>query len=320
MLYKRFLITLAVVLGLLLASTPALHARQNVLFAGASTTGVYYQVALQISKLMDNNLGDKYNYVGRPTDGSVFNINSMARGAFDFGVAQSDINYKAYEGEGEWEGEPVESLRSVLSMHPETVMLVTREDTGIKEVKDIKGKRINIGNPGSGQRTNAEDVLEIYGIDPDKDIKAEDLQQHEASRALVDKKIDAFFYTVGNPSAAIEEPANSVDIRMVPINHKKIKEMVDEKPYYVMTKIPAGTYKNVDYDVETYAVTATVITNENVAEETVYDMVKTVFENLDDLRESHAAFRHLEPEAMLEGLSAPFHPGAEKYYKEKGWM
>ncbi len=316
---KKLLLVAAVVVGLLAPVQPAM-ARTDVLFGGASIVGVYYQVALQISTLMNRNMGDKFNYIGRPTGGSVFNINAIQRETFDFGVAQSDRNYQAYNGLADWEGKPVTNLRSVFSMHPETVMLVTRKDTGIKKVEDIKGKRINIGNPGSGQRFNAEEVLQVYGINPARDIRAESLQQHEASRALVDRKIDAFFYTVGNPSAAIEEPAQSVDIVMVPIDHPQIKKMAEEKPYYVYTKIPAGTYRGVDYDVPTYAVTATVITHENVPDEVVYNMVKTVFEKLNDLKASHAAFRHLDPKLMLEGLSAPFHPGAVKYYKEKGWM
>ncbi len=317
--FKRIIVSLVAIAGLLTAA-PSAKAAQDILFGGASITGVYYQVALQISGLMNKYQGENYNYVGRPTGGSVFNINAIERGAFDFGVAQSDRNWQAYHGKADWEGRPMEDLRSVFSMHPETVMLVTRKDTGIENVADIKGKRVNIGNPGSGQRHNAQDVLRIYGIDENRDIRAEGLQQHEASRALVDRKIDAFFYTVGNPSAAIEEPATSVDIRMIPLNHEKIREMVDENPYYIMTKIPAGTYRGVDYDVETYAVTATVITNRNVADDVVYDMVKAVFENLEELKASHAAFRHLNPEEMLQGLSAPFHPGAEKYYRERGWL
>jgi len=317
--FKRIIVSLVAIAGLLIGA-PSAKAAQDILFGGASITGVYYQVALQISGLMNKYQGENYNYVGRPTGGSVFNVNAIERGAFDFGVAQSDRNWQAYHGKADWEGRPMEDLRSVFSMHPETVMLVTRKDTGIEKVEDIKGKRVNIGNPGSGQRHNAQDVLRIYGIDENRDIRAEGLQQHEASRALVDRKVDAFFYTVGNPSAAIEEPATSVDIRMIPLNHEKIREMVDENPYYIMTNIPAGTYRGVDYDVETYAVTATVITNRNVADDVVYDMVKAVFENLEELKASHAAFRHLNPEEMLQGLSAPFHPGAEKYYRERGWL
>lgn len=319
MIGKKWFVALVFSLGLALTASQAL-AKQDVLFGGASITGVYYQVALQISNMMNKHMGDKYNYIGRPTGGSVFNINAIDRGAFDFAVAQSDRNWQGFNGAADWEGKPVTGLRSVFSMHPETVMLLTNKAAGIKSVEDLKGKRVNIGNPGSGQRGNAEDVLRLYGLDFNKDFSAEALQQAEASRALVDQKIDAFFFTVGNPSAAIEEPAQSVDLDMIPINSDAIKNFVKEHPYYIMTKVPGGTYKGIDNDVETYAVTATVVTNEAVAEEIVYDMVKTVFENLEELKASHAAFRVLDPKEMLQGLSAPLHPGAEKYYKEKGWM
>ncbi|SMP77228.1 TAXI family TRAP transporter solute-binding subunit [Desulfonatronum lacustre] len=316
---KKWFVALVVALGLAL-SAPQAMAKQDILFGGASITGVYYQVALQISNMMNKHMGGEYNYIGRPTGGSVFNINALDRGAFDFAVAQSDRNFQGFNGTADWEGKPVTALRSVFSMHPETVMLVTRKDTGITSVDGLKGKRVNIGNPGSGQRGNAEDVLRMYGLDFNTDFRAEALQQHEASRALVDRNIDAFFYTVGNPSAAIEEPAQSVDLDMVPLNSDAVKAFVAEHPFYITTSIPAGTYRGIDRDIETYAVTATVVTNDSVSEQVVYDMVKTVFENLDELRASHAAFRHLKPEEMLQGLSAPLHPGAEKYYKEKGWM
>ena len=319
MIGKKLFIVVAVVLGLAL-SAPQAKAKQDILFGGASIVGVYYQVALQLSNLMNKYEGGKYNFIGRPTGGSVFNINALERGAFDFGVAQSDRNWQAYNGTADWDGRPITSLRSLFSMHPETVMLVARRDANINKVEDIKGKRVNIGNPGSGQRGNATDVLRIYGIDPNTDFRAEGLQHHEAARALVDRNIDAFFYTIGNPSAAIEEPATSVDINMVHLNAPGIVEMVEERPYYIMTRIPGGMYRGVDEDIETYAVTATVVTNENVDEQVVYDLVKTVFENLDEVRASHAAFRNLQVEEMLQGLSAPLHPGAERYYKEQGWM
>lgn len=302
-----------------LAAGPA-PAAQDLLIGGGAVTGVYYQVALQVCNLVNKHTQGKYNCVGRPALGSVFNVNAVDRGLLDFGVVQSDRNWQAANGAADWEGKPVRSLRSVFSMHPETVLLVTRKDTGIVKLEDIKGKRINIGNPGSGQRGNAEDVLRLHGIDQNKDIKAEGLQQAEASRALVDKKIDAFFYTVGNPSAAIEEPATSTEIRIIPLNSDAIRKFVAERPYYVMTTIPAGTYHGMTEPVETYAVTATMVTSESVPEQTVYDFVKVVFESLDELKASHAAFRNLNPPEMMKGLSAPLHPGAARYYKEKGWI
>lgn len=301
------------------AHAPDAQAQQrDILIGGGSVTGVYYQVALQTCQLMNKHSGGKYNCVGRPALGSVFNINAVNRGLLDFGVAQSDRNWQAANGEADWEGKPVEKLRSVFSAHPEAVLLVTRAETGIKSIDDLKGKTVNIGNPGSGQRGNAEDVLRLHNIST-SDFKAEGLQQGEASRALVDKKVDAFFYTVGMPSAAIEEPANSTDIDILDINTDAIKQFISDKPYYVLAQYPAGIVKGVDA-FETYAVKATVVTSEDVPEEVVYDYTKTVFENLDELKGTHAAFRILKPEDMLKGLSAPLHPGAVKYYKERGWM
>jgi len=301
------------------ASTPAMAAR-DLLIGGGSVTGVYYQVALHVCNLINTHSDGEYNCVGRPALGSVFNINAVNRGLLDFGVAQSDRNWQAANGAADWEGAPVEALRSVFSVHPETVLLVTRADTGITSVDDLVGHPVNIGNPGSGQRGNAEDVLRLYGIDVDNDIDAQGLQQNEASRALIDQKIDAFFYTVGNPAAAIEEPANSTDIRLVPIDSQAIRDFIADKPYYVMTAIQPGTYKGVDEPVETYAVKATVVTSSALEDQVVYDVVKIVMENLNELRAAHAAFRHLEPAEMLEGLSAPLHPGAAQYCEEQGWM
>lgn len=309
---------LPALLSLLCMAGPA-KASQDILVGGGSVTGVYYQVALQICNLVNQHAGDQYHCVGRPALGSVFNINAVSRGLLDFGVAQSDVNWQAYSGHADWEGKPVGDLRSVFSLYPETVLLVTRAETEIKSVADLKGKRVNIGNPGSGQRVNAEDVLRLYQIDPERDIKAVGLQQHDASRALVDRKIDAFFFTAGNPSAAIQEPANSTDIRIVPINNDAIKAFVSERPYYVMTTIPAGTYKGVDEPVETFAVKATVVTSAGAGADMVYAVTKTLFQHIDALRAAHAAFRHLEPQDMLGGLSAPLHEGAARYYREQEW-
>lgn len=305
--------------GMSLHATEASAQQRDILIGGGSVTGVYYQVALQTCQIMNKYSGGKYNCVGRPALGSVFNINAVNRGLLDFGVAQSDRNWQASNGSADWDGKPVGKLRSVFSAHPEAVLLVTRADAGIKSVGDLKGKTVNIGNPGSGQRGNSMDLLPLYGLDPDKDIKAEGLQQGEASRALVDKKIDAFVYTVGMPSAAIEEPANSTEIDILDINSDAIKKFISDKPYYVLAQYPAGIVKGVDA-FETYAVKATVVTSADVEDQVVYDYVKTVFENLEELKGTHAAFRILKAEDMLGGLSAPLHPGAIKYYKEKGLM
>ena len=270
---KRLLVFM---LGLALCGTLTLAAKDAtaqkfLVVGGGSTTGVYYQVALNVCKIINDKIGSMgYNCIGRPALGSVFNINAIGRGLLNYGVAQSDRVWQAANGKRDWDGKPQKGLRTVFSAHPETVMLVTRKDTGITSIAGLKGKRVNIGNPGSGQRGNAEEVLSLSGIDKDKDIKAEGLQQHEANRALVDKKIDAFFYTVGNPWGGGLEIANSTAITMIPVNTPAIQKLVAEKPYYAMTAIPGGIYKGVPKDVPTYAVKATFVTGDKEPADQVY--------------------------------------------------
>lgn len=310
-----------VVAGIAGFAGPAHSAKKTFLVIGGGTeTGIYYQVAIGICTLVNEKLGSQgYNCLGQPALGSVLNIKAVSRGLLDFGVAQSDYNWRAYNGKKDWEGKPYKGLRSVFSVYPETVMLVTRVDAGITAVNDLRGKRVNTGNPGSGHHENAKDVLRIYGIDRLQDISERRLEPKEAARALWRKKIDAFFFTVGNPWEEGQKLAKRVKIRMVPIDSPGIKKFVAETSYNVVTVIPGGIYNGVDKDVSTFAVKATLVTSENASEESVYNVVKAVFENLDQFRKMHPAFASVQPEDMLEGLSAPLHPGALRYYKERGW-
>ncbi|MFQ5657512.1 MAG: TAXI family TRAP transporter solute-binding subunit [Candidatus Methylomirabilales bacterium] len=318
---KKKMFLLAVAAGIAGFAGPASSAKKTFLvIGGGSETGIYYQVALGVCKLVNEKLGSQgYNCLGQPALGSVLNIKAVKRGLLDFGVVQSDDNWQAYNGKEDWKGRPYKGLRSVFTIYPETVMLVTRVDAGITSVNDLRGKRVSTGNPGSGTRENAKDVLRIYGIDRLEDISERGLEPEKATRALWRKRIDAFFYTVGNPWKDGQKLANRVKIRMVPIDAPGIKEFVADKPYYVITAIPGGMYNGVDKDVPTYAVKATLITSEKESEETVYNLVKTVFDNLDGFRKMHPAFASVQPQDMLKGLGAPLHPGALRYYKEKGW-
>ncbi len=319
---KKMLIALALVVSVTLgtASTTAQAAKEYIVIAGGSEAGIYYQVALDVCKLVNEKLGsDGYTCRGQPAAGSVLNIRAMKRGWLDFAVIQSDNNWQAYIGKKAWKDKPYKGLRSVFSIYPETVILVARADTGITSVPDLRGKRVNMGNPGSGTRENAVDVLRIYGM-AWSDISDRELEADEAVRALRRGKIDAFFYTVGNPWPGGVELAKSTKIRIIPINAPGIQKMLTAHPYYVDTAIPGGIYQGVDKDVPTYAVKATLVTSEKVPEEVVYNVVKTVFDNLDRFRTMHPAFATLQPQDMLQALSAPLHPGAIRYYKEKGWM
>ena len=319
---KKMLIAPALVVSVALgtASTTAQAAKEYIVIAGGSRAGIYYQVALDICTLVNEKLGsDGYSCKGQPAQGSVLNIRAMKRGWLDFAVIQSDSNWFAYNGEKNWKDKPYKGLRSVFSIYPETVMLVTRADAGITSVADLRGKRVNIGNSGSGTRDNAVDVLRVYGIGW-SDFSDRELETDEAIRALRRGKIDAFFYTVGNPWPGGVDLARSTKIRMIPINAPEIEKLVTAHPYCVHTAIPGGMYQGVDTDVPTYAMKATLVTNEKISEEVVYNVVKTVFDNLDRFRTMHPAFATLQPQDMLQALSAPLHPGAVRYYKEKGWM
>ena len=297
------------------------QARKLLVIGGGSESGVYYQVAVNVCKLVNEKLGGQgYDCKGQTSLGSAVNIKAMSQGYLDFALVQSDVNWEAYNGEKNWKGKPYKGLRSMFSVHPETVMLLTRADAGIQSVIDLRGKRVNIGNPGSGAREDAENTLRIYGIDRKADISERELEPQEAARALSRGKIDAFFFTVGNPWDGGIQLAKDTRIRMIPIDAPGIKKFVADNPSYVVTAIPGGIYKGVDKDVPTYAVKATFVTSEKQPEEVVYHVVKTVFENLDHFRKAHPAFASLKPEEMLQGLSAPLHVGAIRYYKEKGWM
>lgn len=324
---KRLSIVTIAILGLIVSGFAfAQQAQTKAKFITIGTggiTGVYYPTGGAICQML-NKKKDTYGVrcTVESTGGSVFNINAVLSGDMDFGIAQSDIQYKAYQGVGEWkEKGPQKDLRSVFSLHTEAVTLVAADDAGIKSITDLKGKKVNIGNPGSGQLQNCMDILPIFGIDPEKDIKAEQAKAAEGPSLLQDGRIDAFFYTVGHPNGAIKEAtAGARKARIVPISGAMADEVIKKYPYYVKTVISMSHYPSAvnKEDVETLGVKATLITSAKVPEEVVYAIVKEVFDNFEDFKALHPAYAELSKEKMLQGLSAPIHPGAMKYYKEKG--
>ena len=286
-------------------------------------TGVYYPTGGAIAKIV-NKKRDEYGIrcTVESTGGSVFNVNAIMAGDLDFGVVQSDRQYQAMGGMAEWaEKGKQEDLRAVFSIHPESITLVAAVDAGINCIGDLKGKRINIGNPGSGQRQNSIDALEAVGIDYENDLTAEGIKAAEAPGLLQDGRIDAFFYTVGHPSGAIKEAtAGKRKVRFASITG--IEALLAKYPYYAKASIPMSLYPGAENeeDVETFGVKATFVTSAKVPDNVVYAVTKEVFENFDEFKMLHPAYEVLTKEGMLEGLSAPIHPGAMKYYKEAGLM
>ena len=238
------------------------------------------------------------------------------------GVAQSDWQYHAYNGTSKFEKKgPNKDLRAVFSVHPEPFTVVARKDSGIRKFADLKGKRVNIGNPGSGQRGTMEVVMGSYGWTKDDFKLASELKSAEQSKALCDNKIDAMVFTVGHPSGSIKEATTSCDSVLVEVAGPKIDKLVTANDYYRTATIPGGMYRGTDADTKTFGVGATFVTSAKVPNDVIYNVVKAVFENFDQFKKLHPAFANLkETEMIKDGLSAPLHDGAVKYYKERGWM
>ena len=235
-------------------------------------------------------------------------------------MAHSDWQYHAYNGSSQFEeAGPFEGLRAVFSVHPEPFTVVARADSGIKTFEDLKGKRVNIGNPGSGQRGTMEVLLEAMGWTTGDFALATELKASEQSAALCDNQIDAMVYTVGHPSGSIQEATTACDSVLVEVAGDVVNKLVEDNPFYRTATIPGGMYRGNDEDTMTFGVGATFVSSDQVSDEAVYAVVSSVFENFEDFKGLHPAFANLDPKEMATaGLSAPLHPGAEKYYKEKG--
>lgn len=286
-------------------------------------TGVYYPAGGAICRLV--NKGKKehgFRCTVESTGGSVYNINAITAGELEIGVVQSDWQYHAYNGTSKFQEKgPNENLRAVFSIHPEPFTVMARADSGIKDFQDLKGKRVNIGNPGSGQRSTMEVVMETMGWTTDDFKLASELKTAEQSKALCDNKIDATVTVVGHPSSIIKEAATSCDSVIVNVTGSEIDNLVEEFSYYRKATVPGGMYRGTDNDVQTFGMGATVVTSTKVSMNAIYTVVKAVFENFDDFKKLHPAFANLKKEEMVkDGLSAPLHGGAKIYYKEAGLL
>ncbi|MBE1277257.1 TAXI family TRAP transporter solute-binding subunit [Enterovibrio baiacu] len=297
------------------------QANQFVTIGTGGVTGVYYPTGGAICRLVNKSKKDHgIRCSVESTGGSIYNINTIRAGELDMGIAQSDWQFHAYNGSSKFtEQGPYKNLRAVFSVHPEPFTVVARADAGIKTFDDLKGKRVNIGNPGSGQRGTIEVLMDGMGWTMDDFKQVSELKAAEQSKALCDNKIDAMVYTVGHPSGAIQEATTACDSVVVEVNNAAAQKLVADNDYYRSATIPGGMYRGNDGDVNTFGVGATFVSSTEVPDEVIYNVVKAVFENFDDFRRLHPAFANLKKEEMVaDGLSAPLHPGAAKYYKEAG--
>ena len=302
----------------------AAFAQQTFVSIGTGgVTGVYYPTGGAICRLVNKTRKETgIRCSVESTGGSIYNINTIREGELEFGVAQSDWQYHAYNGTSKFEDQgPFEGLRAVFSVHPEPVTILARDDSGINNITDIPGKRFNIGNPGSGTLGTWEVIETAMGWDRGDLALAAQLKSSETSAALCDNTIDGYFWLVGHPSGLTQETLASCDAHLVSAVSPEIDQLVADNDYYRYATIPAGMYPGQDEDIKTFGVGATFVTSADVPEEVVYVVAKAVMENLDDFRKLHPAFANLKAEEMIrDSLSAPLHPGAIRAYKELGLM
>ena len=312
----------AILSAALLAGTSVTAQEKFITIGTGGQTGVYFVVGQSICRLVNRGTGDHNLKCTAPsTGGSIANINAIKAGDMDMGVAQSDWQFHAYNGSSQFEGDKYDKLRAVFSVHGEPFTVVARADSEIANFDDLFGKRVNVGNPGSGQRATMDVVLDAMGKSAADFALASELKPAEQSAALGDNKVDAIIYTVGHPNGSIQEATSTVDAKLVNVTGDAIDKLVGENPYYAKATIPGGLYKGNDEETQTFGVKATFVTSADVDDEVVYTVVKAVFDNFDRFKGLHPAFANLKEEEMIaDGLSAPLHPGAEKYYKERGWI
>lgn len=316
---KSVALSAALVMGGM--SGAAVAEQQFISIGTGGVTGVYYPTGGAICRLVNKDRRDHgIRCSAESTGGSVYNVNTIQNGELEFGVAQSDVQANAYEGRAQWDGKPFENLRAVFSVHPEPLTVLAKADSGINGLADFAGKKVNIGNPGSGQYATWQLMDEEGVVDTEALALATELKSAEAGPALCDGKIDAYMWLVGHPSASTQETVSTCDAQLVDIEGEKVDELVDKYSYFRKATIPAGMYNN-EEDINTFGVGATFVTSADVPEEVVYIVVKAVFDNFDDFKKLHPAFANLKQEEMIkDSLTAPLHPGAVKYYEEQGWM
>lgn len=315
----------------MIAGVGTAFAADNVTYITIGTggpTGVYFVVGNSVCRLVNAAAAEgregEQNHLrcsAPSTAGSTYNIGQICAGELDFGVAQSDWQYHAYKGDSD-KVTACPKLRAMFSVHSEPYQVIAAKDSGIKSWSDLKGKRFNIGNPGSGQRGTTEELMAADGMTTADFAAATELTSTEQSTALCDGNIDAYGYTVGFPNSGVAVATDGCGAYIVDLKSDPgAQKLVAEHDYYAWATIPKGTYTTTTADVTTFGVKATFVTSADVPDDVVYQVTKAVFENMDLFRSLHPAFANLDPATMIkDGLSAPIHPGALKYYKEMGWV
>ncbi|OBY25290.1 TAXI family TRAP transporter solute-binding subunit [Leisingera sp. JC1] len=296
--------------------------QQFVTIGTGGVTGVYYPTGGAICRLVNKNRKEHgIRCSVESTGGSVYNARTIRSGELDFGVIQSDVQVKSINGTDQFaEDGPYAGLRSLFSVHPEPMHVMARADAGIASTADLKGKKVNIANPGSGTRVLAETLMKYEGLSVDDFTLAAELKSSEQAAALCDGKIDATIWAAGLPNGSSQEATSTCDVKIIPLAGAGIEKLLNENTAYAAATIPGGMYPGNPDDLPSWGPKATIVTSAEASDEVVYEVVKAIFENFDAFKKLHPAFANLnESEMVSDGLTAEIHPGALKYYQERGW-
>lgn len=297
--------------------TLQLYSAEFVTIGTGGVTGTYYSTGGAICKFVNKYKKEaKIRCANLSSDGSVANIELIENGELDFGIAQSDVVYQASKGEKKFKNKKVDKLRSIIAIYPELFTLVTSKKANINNIMDIKGKRINLGNPGSGNEATAVALFKALNIKKSDLTYAGEYKAAQMPDALRDNKIDGYFYMVGHPTANIKEAANSTDVKITPITGEKVDKLIKNNPYFTLGNVPGKLYKGNPQKTPTFGVKAVLVSSTDISEKAVYTVVKAIMENFEAFKKLHPAYNHITKESLLDGIGAPLHDGAKKYFKE----
>ena len=292
------------------------HAQQFLTIGTGGVVGVYFPVGGATARYVNEaNVGLRLTV--ESTGGSVFNVRAIRAGQLDLALAQSDVTYQAYNGTGTFEGEAFEGLRTIMGLHAEPMHLICQSSANVQSFRDIAGKRVSIGNPGSGIYNTVLAMLDAFDM-TEADFSAEYLVAAEQPDFLRDGRIDCFFYTVGIGGGAIRDITATADVDVVPLDDPELQSLIDDFPYYAFATVPGGTYGNQPDDVTLFGVKALFVASTDLSEENAYNIVKAVLDNLEGFQATHPALADLTAEDFLSGLGAPLHPGAQRAFEEAG--
>jgi TRAP transporter TAXI family solute receptor len=313
---KYIVLALAVVLVLSVALTGCAPQKVNLILATGGTSGTYYPFGGAMAQIFNSKI-ENMNVTAQATGASVENLKLIGKKEAELAIVQNDMTDYAYNGTETFADGKIQNVRAIATLYPEVIQIVASADSGINNLQDIKGKKFSVGAPGSGVEANARQILDVMGMTYN-DFSANYLSFSESADSLKDKHIDGFLFMSGIPNAAIQDTATTSNLKFISIPDNIINDLTTKYPFFTEFVIPAGTYKGQDTDVKTVAAKATLVVGAEVSEKVVYDITKALFENQEELATAHAKGKELNLEDAVKGISVPFHPGAEKYFKEVG--